>query len=144
MLDPILLVLVVIGTLLLGLGIAVLLRGFALRRRLRAQLAGAQHTAVAALFGQASDRQQQRPGPGSLGLTEDELVFVQLSPQRELRIPREDIASVDADRQFMGRTADRELLLVTWQTDGEHDAAAFVLTEVEAWRERLSQQSPAE
>jgi len=137
MLDRALIIFLVIGAVLVILGVAVLLRGLALRRRHRARLAGAERTAVAMLFGRASEARGQRPGPGSLALTEDELVFAQISPERELRIPRADITSVDGDRQFMGRTADRELLVVTWRAEGLGDAAAFALDDVESWLDRL-------
>ncbi|RLV55530.1 hypothetical protein D9V41_10590 [Aeromicrobium phragmitis] len=140
MLDIVLIVLAVLGALVvlaLLVGAARVLR---MRRRLRSRLgaAGTRESDPATLFGWAADRRDQRPGPGMLGLGPDTLVFVQLMPEREVRIERSAITSVTADRHFMGRTSNRELLVVTWDDNGMGDAAAFVVNDLPAWRERLS------
>lgn len=140
MLEIVLIVLGVLALAVIALVATGVLRALAMRRRHRARLAaaGAALTGPASLFGRASERRDQRPGPGTLGLGPDMLIFVQLVPERELQIPREAITSVSSDRHFMGRTAARELLVVTWDDNGMGDAAAFAVDDVAGWRERLS------
>lgn len=140
MLDIVLIVLAALGALValaLLVGVA---RALRMRRRLQSRLSAvdAWESGPATLFGWAADRRDQRPGPGMLGLGPDVLVFVQLMPEREVRVDRSAITSVTTDRHFMGRTSNRELLVVTWDDNGMGDAAAFVVNDLAAWRDRLS------
>lgn len=99
---------------------------------------GALHTSQANLFGQASLGKHQVRGLGTLALTDTEVVFVQLVPRRVLRIPRDSITSTSATRTFLGKTIGRDVLVVTWETDGLGDAAAFDTPEIADWRELLA------
>lgn len=111
-----------------------------LRRRLDRQLreAGVTESTSATLFAQASAGQQQRPGPGLFGVSETALAFAALSGPEPLIVQREDITSVSTDRQFMGRTARVDLLVVTWDSRGMGDAVAFAVQDVAAWQQRLT------
>ena len=59
-------------------------------------------------------------------------------PERDILIPRSDITSTRATRHFLGKTAERDLLLVTWDTNGLSDAIALATPDVGAWRDRLA------
>ncbi len=140
MLDIVLYVLAALGLVVVALMIVGALRVARMRRGHRRALAaaGVSESTAATLFGLASERRHQRPGPGTLGLGEDGLVFVQIAPQREVRVPRAEITSVSVDTSFMGRAASRPLLVVTWDAQGMGDAAAFVVPDPESWRQRLT------
>jgi hypothetical protein len=134
-------VLIVLAGLLLGvvvLAVVGLLRLRAVRARHRRRIAAVQpeHSEPASLVGVASEG--KAPGVGTLVLGATHLAFVQLVPEREILVPRADITSTRATRHFLGRTAERDLLLVTWDTDGLSDAVALATTDVDAWRERLT------
>jgi hypothetical protein len=136
-------VLIVLAGLLLGvvvLAVVGLLRLRAVRARHRRRIAAVQpeHSEPASLVGVASEGKAQAPGVGTLVLGATHLAFVQLVPEREILVPRADITSTRATRHFLGRTAERDLLLVTWDTDGLSDAIALATADVDAWRERLA------
>lgn len=95
-------------------------------------------SAQANLFGQASAGKTQVRGLGTLLLTSEELVFVQLLPARELRVPRDAITSCRVTRHFLGKTQGRDLLVVTWDANGMGDAAAFDTPNTSEWVSRLS------
>ncbi|TSD58022.1 hypothetical protein [Aeromicrobium piscarium] len=140
MLDVVLYVLAALGLVVVTLMIVGALRVARMRRGHRRALvaAGVSESTAATLFGVASDRRSQRPGPGTLGLGDETLIFVQVAPQREVRVPREEITSAQVDTSFMGRAASRPLLVVTWDAQGMGDAAAFVVPDAESWRQRLT------
>ncbi|WP_344771106.1 hypothetical protein [Aeromicrobium panaciterrae] len=89
-------------------------------------------------FGQASSGKNQVRGIGTLLLTQTELVFLQLVPVREARIPRSAITTTRTTRHFLGKTQGRDLLVVMWNANGIDDAAAFDVADIESWRTKLS------
>jgi len=89
-------------------------------------------------YGVASRGAGQVRGNGTLVLTPDELVFFQLMPAREIRVPRAAVTGTEVARSFLGKTQGRDLLVVSWSVDGVHDKAAFLLRELDAWRTALA------
>ena len=115
------------------------LRGMRKAYQARIAVAGdAEHSAQATFFGQASAGTTQIRGLGTLLLTPSDLVFVQLMPAREARIPRSAITTTRTTRHFLGKTQGRDLLVVMWNANGIDDAAAFDVADIESWRTRLS------
>ena len=115
------------------------LRGMRKANQARIDSAGeAELTAQANFFGQASAGKSQIRGLGTLVLTETELVFFQLVPAREARIPRSAITTTRTTRHFLGKTQGRDLLVVMWDVNGMGDAAAFDTPDTAAWTSRLS------
>ncbi len=137
----------ILGIVLLGLVlgvVSVVLIGILRIRRMRsshrARLARLDpvHSSAAALFGLASDGARQARGVGTLAASTSQLVFVQLVPDREVVVEREHITSVQRSRQFMGSTASRDLVVVTWETNGVGDAVALTTDDLEVWLDLLS------
>lgn len=90
--------------------------------------------AKANLQGQASSGERQVRGLGTLVLTPDELVFLQMVPAGEVRVPRVAVTDVEVARSFLDKEHARDLLVVTW---GE-DQVAFDVPDVEEWRVALT------
>lgn len=115
------------------------LRGMRKAHDVRIEAAGeAELSAQANFFGQASAGKSQIRGLGTLVLTATELVFFQLVPAREARIPRSAITTTRTTRHFLGKTQGRDLLVVMWNANGIDDAAAFDVADIESWRTKLS------
>lgn len=94
-------------------------------------------------LGRASRGKGQVRGNGTLGLFEDELVFVQWAPSRTDRISREAITKVDTPRAFLGKTYGRRLLAVTWRTpEGGEDRMAWVVKDLDEWLTALGEAPP--
>lgn len=136
----------ILGIVVLGLVlgvVAVVLIGILRIRRMRsthrARLASLDpvHSSAAALFGLASDGARQARGVGTLAASERQVVFVQLVPDREVVVEREHITSVQRARQFMGSTASRDLVVITWETNGVGDAVALTTDDLEVWLDLL-------
>jgi hypothetical protein len=87
-------------------------------------------------YGREGAGTTQVRGLGALALTPDELVFLQFVPSDELHIPRAAITGAELARSFLGKTQNRDLLVVTWD-DGEVDRAAFEVKEAGEWRSQL-------
>lgn len=98
----------------------------------------AELSAQANFFGQASAGKAQVRGLGTLLLTSTDLVFLQLVPPREARIPRSAITTTRTSRNFLGKTQGRDLLVVMWNANGIDDAAAFDVADIDSWRTKLS------
>ncbi|WP_375003680.1 hypothetical protein [Aeromicrobium sp. CTD01-1L150] len=130
------LALAVVVVLLVGV---VRVRRMRARHRTRLATISPTHSGPAAIFGLASDGKNQTRGIGTLAMSDTRLLFVQLVPDREIEVPREDITSVQRSRQFMGSTATRDLIIVTWERQGMGDAAAFSADDLEGWLSRLDQ-----
>jgi len=134
----------VIGAIVAVFAVLVLVGAYRLRRMRKAYAAHvaaageAELSGQANFFGQASAGKTQVRGVGTLVLTETELVFVQLMPERELRVSRESITSTGVTRHFLGKTQGRDLLVVTWDVNGMGDAAAFDTPNIDTWRTKLS------
>jgi hypothetical protein len=135
--------LIVLAGLLLGVVVlvvvaAVRFRSMRARHRRRIAAVEPQHSEPASLVGVASEGATQARGVGTLAVGASHLIFVQLVPEREVLVPRDDITSARATRHFLGKTAERDLLLVTWDTHGMSDAVALAVPDVDAWRARLA------
>jgi hypothetical protein len=94
-------------------------------------------------FGLKSKGAAQVRGNGALALFDDELVFVQLIPATEIRVPRKDITSVGTITTFNGKSSGAELLMVEWRQGDGTDAAAWQLHgDVRGWVEALEVDQP--
>lgn len=87
--------------------------------------------------GQLSGPERQPKAVGALALTPDELVFVQLVPEREVRVPRPAITGVEVTRSFRDQTYPHDLVVVRWGDDDAADAVAFDVPEAAAWATEL-------
>jgi hypothetical protein len=88
-------------------------------------------------YGQESMGARQVRGVGMLALTAEELVFFQLVKDADVRVPRADITSVEVGREFLGKTVNRDLMLVSWGSGDDTDRAAFDVPDIEAWQTDL-------
>jgi hypothetical protein len=95
-------------------------------------------------YGQASKGPGQVRGIGALALTPDELVFFQLVPDAEVRVPRAAITHVEVARSFLDKAQNRDLLVVSWSTgdDQEPDRVAFDVADIDDWRADLKPTGP--
>ena len=87
----------------------------------------------ATFYGLASEGKGQTRGLGTLALTPDELLFVQFVPDRIVRVPRAQIAGATLARTFLGKSQNRDLLVVTWG----NEVAAWDVPDVAAWETAL-------
>jgi hypothetical protein len=90
------------------------------------------------LLGLRSGEERQAKAIGALALTPDELVFLQLVPEREVRIPRSAVTGAEVGRDFLGRTHPRDLVIVTWGEGDGADAAGFEVSDPAGWATELS------
>jgi hypothetical protein len=94
-------------------------------------------------YGMASNGSTSGRALGTLVLTPDELVFLQMVPADEIRVPRSDVIFAEIARSFLGKSLDRDLLLVTWRTEGEEgaepgqDRGAWEVADTDGWRADL-------
>ena len=89
------------------------------------------------LLGLQSGEERQTKAIGALALTPDELVFLQLVPEREVRIPRAAVTRAEVGRDFLGRTHPRDLVIVTWDGGDGADAAGFEVDDAAGWASEL-------
>ncbi len=90
------------------------------------------------LFGMASLGRGQVRGNGTLILTDNELVFLMLVPEREIIIPRSSIISVETPKSFLGKTRFTPLLKVDFSTpQGKTDSAAWAVRDIEGFLNAL-------
>lgn len=97
--------------------------------------------AKANFYGVASKGAGQVRGLGTLVLTPDALVFLQLVPAVEVRVPRAAITHLEVAGSFLGKAQGRDLLVVEWTTDDDPpatDRVAFDVPELDGWRTALS------
>lgn len=135
---------IVIGLLVIAAFVALALmirRGAgAARSRIDSALAelDVQRQGKANFYGVASKGPSQVRGLGTLALTPDELVFLQLVPANEVRVPRSAIQTVEVAKSFLGKTQGRDLLVISWTADGVDEQVAFDVPDLEAWRQDLA------
>lgn len=91
----------------------------------------------ARLIGVQSRGRGQMRGTGTLALISGELVFLMWVPQRELRIPREAIESVDSAHGVAGKRVGGNALHVRWRSTEDVDEAAWQVKDLDAWLEAL-------
>jgi ABC-type uncharacterized transport system ATPase subunit len=89
------------------------------------------------LMGELSGGDRQAKSIGALALTPDELVFLQLVPERQVRVGRSDIGAVEVSQEFLGKTHTRELLIVRWGEGDDVDGLAFDVDEATDWAMEL-------
>lgn len=80
-------------------------------------------------FGRRSAGRFQIRGNGCLALGEDQLVFVQWLPRRDLVIRRSAITAVDSVDSHLGKRVGRPLLRVAF----EGDVAAWWVHDLDRW-----------
>ena len=126
-------------------GIALAVRAGASKARARIDAALADLEVLrkekANFYGVASRGTGQVRGIGTLVLTPDALVFLQLVPAVEVRVPRAAITHTEVAQSFLGKSQGRDLLVVEWTTDDdppETDRVAFDVPGLDAWRTALS------
>ena len=103
-----------------------------------------QQQAKGTFYGFASGGEGQMRRLGNLVLTPDSLVFLQFVPEGEVTIRRADVTGSVATTSFLGKTQDRELLVVSFTSDaagspGGGDQAAWELPDIAAWNAALGQ-----
>ena len=103
-----------------------------------------QQQAKGTFYGLASGGEGQMRRLGTLVLTPDALVFLQFVPEGEVTIRRADVTGSVATTSFLGKTQDRELLVVSFTSDaagspGGGDQAAWELPDIAAWNAALGQ-----
>lgn len=92
-------------------------------------------------YGVASKGAGQVRGLGTLVLTPEALIFLQLVPAVEVRVPRASITHLEVARSFLDKSHGRDLLVVEWSTGDDppgQDRVAFDVPELDAWRAALS------
>ncbi len=102
---------------------------------------------AANFFGQRSRGLKQVRGNGVLALTTSKLYFLMWAPRRELVIPHRQICDVDIVDSFLQKTKFQPLLKVVFRplgaVEGADDAAAWLVSDPERWREQIVSSVPA-
>ena len=89
-------------------------------------------------FGQQSLKSFQIRGNGVLVLTQEELYFEMWHPKKVLRIPIPSIIKTKSIKSFLHKSIFRKLLKVVFRNeDGDEDAAAWWVTSVNDWIEKI-------
>lgn len=129
----------VVAVLVLAVVIAVRRGAGAARARIVLELAAldVKRQAKANLYGVASAGERQVRSLGTLALTPEELVFFQMVPEKEVRVPRPAITNVEVERSFLGKTQDRDLLVVAWNAGDDEDSVAFDVPDIDSWLTEL-------
>lgn len=133
-------ILVVLVVLLVVVAVAVRRGAGAANARIESTVAelDVERRAKANFYGIASKGAGQARGLGTLVLTPDALVFLQVVPATELRVPRASVTHVEVAGSFLGKAQNRDLLVLSWRVgNGDEPAeerAAFDVPDVEGWR----------
>ena len=96
-------------------------------------LADAELSSQASSFGVASGGPGQGRGLGVLALHATTLRFRPVAGKGEVDIDRATITEVTTGREFLGKTHNVDLMVVTWMIDDTEDRAAWRLAEPEPW-----------
>jgi hypothetical protein len=138
-----LLLIVVLGSLALGLLVGLLLRQ--LRQRLRRQIEQRwapsdrlKLSLTANLFGVRSHGYRQIRGIGGLVLTPQDLYFLRAAPRKEFVVPLAAIRRIDHPQQFLGKSILYPLLRVTYEQDGQVDEIAWAVQHPQAWKAAIA------
>ena len=79
-------------------------------------------------------------GNGVLALTRTSLYFMMWLPQREIRVRTAGITAVETPRSYMGRSRFKPLLKVVFTNErGQADSAAWLVKDLEAWKQVLKE-----
>lgn len=98
---------------------------------------------TANFFGLESKGASQLRGNGALVLTNTELRFYQVAPERDLRIALADIERLSTVRSFLGKTVGVELLCVAFTVGGHTDTAAWYVVDLGAWMRCITERRAA-
>lgn len=133
------LLLVLLGTIALSMVIAAVIvrAGRSRAEAALATLGPPTRTTAASALGRTGDPAEPLNGTGTLVLTAAELGFAQWRPERLLRIPRADIATVDTTREHLGKTMKDDVLRVTWRDGGVDESVAFFVRDLDPWLQDL-------
>ncbi|MFM7058063.1 MAG: hypothetical protein ACKO2P_14185 [Planctomycetota bacterium] len=88
-------------------------------------------------FGLQSLGGAQFRGNGLLVLTDQALVFQMLLPSRTFRIALTEVTGTSIVRSHCGKTIARNLLKVSFGSQGREDAMAWFVPEAEQWQRQL-------
>lgn len=131
--------LVVAALLVVGFVVVVRKGAASARGRIEARLGEleVERSSRANFYGVESRGARQVRALGTIALTPEAVVFLQLVPSGELVIPRAAITGTSTARGFLGKTQGRDLLVIEWTTGTGTDRAAFDIPELDAWRSAL-------
>lgn len=88
-------------------------------------------------FGLESLGAMQARGNGALVLTPREVVFLQLLPSREVRIPLETITETSLVHSHLGKATPYKLVKISFEKGGAADAIAIFLPDSAGVRDRI-------
>jgi len=90
-------------------------------------------------FARQSDDYSHFRGTGYLVLTEDELYFERQLAGKTFIIPTSSIREVETTRRLGGQSAGKRMLKVVFEAqDGQQDAIAWKVRELERWLKEVS------
>ena len=85
-------------------------------------------------FGLESSGLKQTRGNGVLILTNKELFFGMLKPERDLSIPLNSIIKINtSEKSHLKKKTAMRLLKITFQNDGKEDIAAWLVSKLDNW-----------
>ena len=94
----------------------------------------------ASFFGQESLRGTQMRGNGILILTDSDLIFEMLLPNKQFRIPLHSIQSIENPSSFLGKSRFTPLLKVIYINDqGVTDSMAWQVVDLEGWMRLINE-----
>ncbi len=133
------LLLVLLGTIAVSMVVAALIvrAGRSRAEAALAALGSPTRTTAASALGRTGDPAEPLNGTGTLVLTASEVGFAQWRPERLLRIPRADIATVDTTREHLGKTMKDDVLRITWRDSGVDESVAFFVRDLDPWLQDL-------
>ena len=89
-------------------------------------------------FGQQSCKSTQVKGNGVLILTDEDLYFEMWRPKKILQIPISSVLKIEITKSFLHKSVFRKLLKVVFTNqEGDEDAAAWWVTSLDKWIEKL-------
>lgn len=95
---------------------------------------------TANFFGLESAGARQARGNGCLALTDQEVLFLQWVPRRELRIERARITGVESPTWHLGKSRGHPLLKILFTDERQApDSAAWQVRDLEGWRTALNE-----
>jgi len=94
---------------------------------------------TANFMGQESKGMGQVRGNGALILTHTELHFILAIPRRNWVIPLADITKISFPKSHLGKTKFRPLLRVDYMDNGQNDAIAWMVSDLEDWTKAIEE-----
>jgi hypothetical protein len=90
-------------------------------------------------MGQESKGMGQVRGNGALILTHTDLHFILAIPRRSWVIPLVDITKVSFPKSHLGKTKFKPLLRVDYMDNGQNDAIAWLVSDLEDWTKAIEE-----